>query len=176
MNSCRFFILFFTLPALIMCSRKKENTLTESQIKQAEEALVEVNRMLLQKDKARIIEYVDSNNLDMKETETGLWFDITGKGAGSYAKEGSLVTIKYNVSLLDGTYCYSSDSSGYKQFRLGQGGAEKGLDEGIRLLSEGSEAVFILPPHLAYGLAGDGDCVPARSVIVYNVKLLKVEP
>jgi FKBP-type peptidyl-prolyl cis-trans isomerase len=170
------FILILVLPGLVMCSRKKENAPTESQIKEAEEALIGVNRMLLQKDKARIIEYIDSNDLALKETETGLWFDITTKGSGPQVNEGSQVTIEYIISLLNGTYCYSSDSSGYKQFRIGQGGVENGLDEGMRMLTEGSEAIFILPPHLAHGLTGDGDRIPARSVIVYKVKLVKVEP
>ena len=86
-----------------------------------------------------------------------------------------MVTLAYDVSLLDGTHCYGSDSLGFKQFRVGQGGVESGLEEGILMLNKGSKAIFIMPPHLAHGLTGDGDQIPARSVIVYHVELIKVE-
>ena len=64
-----------------------------------------------------------------------------------------------------------------KQFRIGQGGVESGLEEGVLLLlHEGDKATFIMPPHLAHGLPGDGNRIPARSIIVYEVELVKVEP
>jgi len=159
-----------------MCSRNNDKTLTKDQIREAEEALITANRVLLKRDKARIIEYIESHNLMLKETQSGLWFEITKQGNGPEVKEGMLLTMDYRVSLLDGTECYSSDSTGYKQFRPGQGGVESGIDEGIRMLREGSEAIFILPPHLAHGLTGDGDCIPPHTVILYHIKLVKVEP
>lgn len=173
-NSLAILTIFILL--LVSCSRKQDKSLTPQQVRDAEEALIEANRVLLKKDKARIIEYNDKNDLSLKETETGLWFDILSPGKTPKVNEGNLVTIGYRVSLLDGQTCYNSDSLGYKQFRPGQGGVESGIDEGIRMLSEGSEAIFILPPHLAHGLTGDGDCIPPRTVIVYHVKVIKVEP
>jgi FKBP-type peptidyl-prolyl cis-trans isomerase FkpA len=50
---------------------------------------------------------------------------------------------------------------------------EPGLNEGLRILKPGAEAIFILPPFLAYGLLGDGKMIPSRSVIVYNIKILR---
>ncbi len=163
------------IPVVLSCNRKKENSLTESQIREATDAMVGANRLLLKKDKEEIIHYIDSMNLALKESETGLWFQILKPGSGPKVVEGSEVTLDYTVSLLDGKICYSSDFSGPKQFIAGQGGVENGLDEGVRLLSEGGEAIFILPPHLAHGLMGDGNCIPARSVIVYKIKLTKVQ-
>jgi FKBP-type peptidyl-prolyl cis-trans isomerase len=58
---------------------------------------------------------------------------------------------------------------------VGQGEVEPGLDEGIRLLHSGDKARFILPPHLAYGLIGDENKIPARSVIVYDLTVLSVD-
>jgi FKBP-type peptidyl-prolyl cis-trans isomerase FkpA len=176
MIKSRWAILFILIPALIMCSRKNENPLTPDQIREAEEALVHANRALLKKDKARIIEYIDNHNLALKETQSGLWFEIIRQGEGPEVKEGMQISIDYQVSLLDGTICYRSDSLGYKVFRTGQGGVESGIDEGIRMLREGSDAIFILPPHLAHGLTGDSDCIPPRSVIVYHIKVIKVDP
>jgi len=176
MKNNKLFLLLILVPAFLMCSRNTEKNLTNEQIRETEEALIGANRMLLQKDKDRIKEYMAEHDLSLRETETGLWFELLKDGNGTQVQDGMLLTIDYKVSLLDGTACYSSDSLGYKQFRAGKGGIESGLDEGIRMLNEGSEAIFVLPPHLAHGLTGDGDRIPARSVIVYYVKLLKVEP
>jgi FKBP-type peptidyl-prolyl cis-trans isomerase len=52
---------------------------------------------------------------------------------------------------------------------------ESGLEEGILLLREGDKAKFILPPHLAHGLLGDDNKIPARSIIVYDLELLSLE-
>jgi FKBP-type peptidyl-prolyl cis-trans isomerase FkpA len=166
------FILFFC----VGCSRKSENRISESEIRATEHALIGVNRILVRKDHDKIKAYADRNNLAVRETESGLWYFIEKKGRGEKARKGELATLRYKVSLLDGTLCYSSDSLGLKQFRIGQGGVESGLEEGVLMLRSGDKATFIMPPHLAQGLQGDGNKIPARSVIVYHVELIKLEP
>lgn len=162
-------LLFF------QCGRNREKPLTPAEIRETEEALITANRMLLQKDKEKIQQYIAEHHLSLTETESGLWYGIIRQGNGPEVKEGMLVTLSYQVSLLDGTVCYSSDKEGFKQFISGKGGVESGLEEGILLLNEGSKALFIMPPHLAHGLPGDGDKIPARSIIVYEVELIKAE-
>jgi FKBP-type peptidyl-prolyl cis-trans isomerase FkpA len=135
---------------------------------------MEVNRLLVKKDSARIAQYIKERNWDMNETNTGLWYMIYEKGTGDKSKEGLYATINYNVELLDGSQCYSSDSLGPKRFKIGRGSVESGLEEGILLLKEGDKARFILPPHLAHGLVGDDNKIPARSIIVYDVELISL--
>ena len=78
----------------------------------------------------------------------------------------------YECSLLDGTRCYSSKELGPKELILGKSEIEAGLNEGLRLLKPGAEAIFIIPPFLAFGLIGDGKLIPPRAVMVYNVKVM----
>jgi len=165
------FLLFFQF-----CSGNREKQISETKVRETEEALVGANRILVKKDREKIMAYVRRHNLTMKETPTGLWYGIERHGFGVKSQPGALVTLKYKVSLLDGTVCYDSDSLGVKQFRLGKGGVESGLEEGTLLLHVGDKATFIMPPHLADGLQGDGNKIPARSIIIYDVILLKVEP
>lgn len=168
------FIIAATI--LLSCSRKQEHTISEAEFRETEEALIGANRLLVQKDKEKINEYLKQHQLDLQETSSGLWYLETEKGRGIKAELNNRVTIAYEVSLLDGTKCYDSDSLGLKQFVVGKGGVESGLEEGILLLNEGSKALFIMPPHLAHGVPGDGNRIPARAVIVYQVELIKVEP
>jgi FKBP-type peptidyl-prolyl cis-trans isomerase len=48
---------------------------------------------------------------------------------------------------------------------------EAGLNEGLRLLKPGGEAIFIIPSFLAYGLLGDRKMIPSRAIIVYSIKV-----
>ncbi len=170
-NNIRIIIVLYI--SLFSCKQETKN-LTEKEYKKTQEALVEVNKILIKKDSEKIAGYIKRRNLDMIETQTGLWYIIYEKGSGKKSKEGLYATINFNVSLLDGTECYSSDSFGPKHFEIGRGGIESGLEEGILLLREGDKAKFILPPHLAHGLIGDDNKIPARSIIVYDVELLEL--
>jgi FKBP-type peptidyl-prolyl cis-trans isomerase FkpA len=170
----------FSIAILLLCiflfaCRYKQRNITENDYRKTRKSLMEVNRLLVKKDSARIAEYIKNRNWDMIETKTGLWYKIYEKGTGKKSKEGLYATINYNVELLDGTQCYSSDSLGPKRFKIGRGSVESGLEEGILLLKEGDKARFILPPHLAHGLVGDDNRIPARSIIVYDVELLSLD-
>jgi FKBP-type peptidyl-prolyl cis-trans isomerase FkpA len=104
-----------------------------------------------------------------------LWYDIYLEGNGQPVVEGSIVSLKYTIMLLDGTLCYNSDSLGLKTFKVGQGGVESGLEEGILLLKKGDKARFIMPPYMAWGVPGDGDKIPPLSIIAYIVELVDVK-
>jgi FKBP-type peptidyl-prolyl cis-trans isomerase len=139
------------------------------------EALVGANRLLVKKDNEKIRAFVQRNNWNMHQTSSGLWYMVIHEGSGRHARAGDMITIAYRLELLDGTLCYSSDSLGLKNFRIGQGGVESGLEEGVLLLKKGDSARFILPPHLAHGLTGDGNRIPARSVIRYEVDIIDLK-
>jgi FKBP-type peptidyl-prolyl cis-trans isomerase FkpA len=158
------------------CKRQQEYSISDKEYAETEKALVGANRMILKKDKENIMAYNKQHKLDMKESETGLWYMIDKRGHGKTASNGQQITLKYKVSLLNGTPCYNSDSLGPKTFTVGRGGVESGLEEGVSMLREGDRAMFIMPPHLAEGLPGDGDKIPAHSIIIYEVEVLKLEP
>lgn len=167
------FLIVFAVVLLGAC-KPKTKRYTNTENKQFASNLVKANRGLVEKDQGFIEDYVATMKWNMEKTETGLWFEIIRQGDGQKAKFGKIVHLRYQVKLIDGTVCYSSDSLGIKKFKIGQGGVETGLEEGILLLKEGDAARFILPPYLAFGLLGDENKIPPRSTIVYNVEMLKL--
>ena len=106
----------------------------------------------------------------MKESSSGLWYMVKNEGKGKFFADNDKVLIEYECSLLDGTLCYSSKVRGPKEVHLGKSEIETGLMEGIKLLKPGGEAIFILPPFLACGIVGDGKAIPARAILVYEIK------
>jgi len=174
MKHCIGALLLVTLLLGYSCKQQEERKHSRHAGKD-KESMVRVNQYLVSKDEEIIENYIKRRGWNMELTETGLWYMIYRKGNGKPVRKDTRVTIEYSVSLLDGTLCYHSDEIGPKQFIVGKGEVEPGLDEGILLLRSGDKARFILPPHLAYGLIGDENKIPARSVIVYDLTVLSVD-
>ncbi|HOP02915.1 MAG TPA: FKBP-type peptidyl-prolyl cis-trans isomerase [Tenuifilaceae bacterium] len=167
-------LILAIISAVSGCRNQAE---TEKRIPAAEvkKTLREVNKALVDKDKEQIEAYIERHNLDgMRSNGAGLYYLVWGDSTGKKVEEGSIVILNYKVKLLDGTLCYSSDGQDAKEFVVGQGGVEAGLDMGVRLLRKGQRGKFILPPHLAHGLIGDSNKIPPRAIIVYDVHLLNV--
>lgn len=136
--------------------------------------LEEVNKFLVQKDEERIRSFVRRRKWNMEKTGSGLWYGIYHKGSGPKVNAGDYVKLDYEIRLLDGTLCYTSDSTGPKIFRVGSEEKVTGLHEGLKLLSKGDKARLIIPPHLAHGLLGDRERIPARAILVYDLTVEEV--
>jgi len=156
------------------CRKEEPRRLTRDDISKRKEMLIRVNKYLVKKDVELIDSYAKRRGWEMELTETGLFYQIYEKGQGVKAENGKTATVSYKLSLLDGTICYSSDEQGPKKFQLGHSTEESGLEQGILMMHVGDKARLILPPHLAHGLIGDENRIPARSIIVYEVELLDI--
>jgi len=141
----------------------------------SKEELLRVNRSLVNKDEIVIKTYLQVRNQRMTKTQTGLWYHLDEPQNTNKVKKDQVVTIHYQIQLLDSTVCYSSQVNGPKSFKVGQGGVESGLEEGILLMGLGDKAQFMMPPHLAHGLIGDSEKIPARSILYYEVEVIDVK-
>jgi FKBP-type peptidyl-prolyl cis-trans isomerase len=157
---------------LISYSCKSEKGPAARNVKPGVNEMADLNRYLVQKDREKIQSYIERKGLPVTESPTGLWYYIINEGSGSYFKEFDNLKMDYDCSLLDGTPIYSSSEKGPKEVTLGRSEIEPGLYQGLLKLKPGAEAVFIIPPFLAYGLKGDGKKIPPRSVLVYNIHIL----
>ncbi len=138
------------------------------------DSLIRENKELARMEQENIENFLERRGWDMKQTGTGLRYLIYEKGKGQKARKGLMAKVNYEVSLLDGTVVYTSDSTGAKSFRIGQDDVESGLHEGILRMREGGKAKFILPAHLAHGLFGDLRKIPVHASIVYDIALLEL--
>lgn len=166
----RSLVVILSLFALIACKNNPEKSSARS--KPGKNEMADLNRYLVQKDRERICNYIERKNLKMTESPTGLWYLIIKEGSGTLFTDNSKVVFDYDCSLLDGTKCYSSQTLGSKEVIIGRSEIEPGLNEGLRLLRPGAEAIFIIPPFLAYGFVGDRKMIPSRAIIVYNINIL----
>ncbi len=174
MKSILGFLSLVLLPVLISCGQSPKPAPHQPSEKEIQESLIRVNKELNRRESDEIDAYIVKHNMKVTRTGTGLRYEIYTHGKGKKAKAGLNAKVKFTVTLLDGTLCYSSDSTGAESFLIDHDQVESGLHEGIKLLQEGDRAKFILPSHLAHGLIGDKSRIPARSPIVYDIELIQI--
>ena len=139
------------------------------------DSLVNYNRNVLLTEDQQIEDFISRYRWLMKNTGTGLRYLIYKNGQGEKAVKGKIAVIRFSLRLLNGNLCYSSDKDGLKEFKIGYGGVESGVEEGILLMRVGDRAKFIVPSHLAFGLLGDQNKIPQHATLVYDIELVKIK-
>lgn len=143
--------------------------------KEIKENLIRTNQYLVKAEEQNIKDFVERHAYQMQETGSGLWYEIYQQGKGESAQKDKVAEIRFTISLLSGEIIYRTEEEGIKEFLIGKGRVESGLEEGILLLKVGDRARFIIPSHLAFGLLGDLEKIPEKATIVYDLELLNLK-
>ncbi|NCC99301.1 MAG: hypothetical protein EOL95_06300 [Bacteroidia bacterium] len=171
------YILLCLLVICSACHRKMPPQIPSNQetIDTERQNMLIYNQLCIEAEQEDIKKFIDSSEYKMTYSDNGFWYYIIEKGNGKKVRNGQIVKIAYSLELLDGTVCYSTDKNRIKTFEVGKRKVEKGLDIAMPLFAENSEAVIIMPSHLAHGVVGDRKCIPARTPILYRIKILSVK-
>ena len=141
-----------------------------------EQLQIERQRNILKKERERMAAYCSEQGWQTRSTGTGLRYELFSSGSHSTAKSGQRVRVYWTHSLLDGTSLNGTKGDTI-QWRIDEEQAPLiGLHELAKLLCTGDSARFVMPAHLAYGVAGKSGKVPLRSVIAGRVKMLQILP
>ncbi|NUN64819.1 FKBP-type peptidyl-prolyl cis-trans isomerase [Pseudanabaena biceps] len=125
----------------------------------------------------KIAETVVTNMSDseIKDTGTGLKYQVITAGTGATPKKGDTVIVHYTGTLEDGSKFDSSrDRNSPFSFKLGVGQVIKGWDEGLSIMRVGDRFKLIIPPDLGYGARGAGGVIPPNATLIFDVELLRI--
>lgn len=167
-------VVCFSLLISCVDHKAKENISTDQE-QLLKESLLNANKQAVKAENEQIESFIRRYKWEMKETGSGLRYQIYFQGSGEKAEAGKIAVLKFTVRLITGELIYSSDNEGLKEFLIGRGGVESGLEEGILLLKVGDRAKFIIPSHLGFGLLGDQDKVPPKSTLIYDLELISLK-
>lgn len=118
--------------------------------------------------------FLINSNINVKPTESGLYYLEQIKGNGPKAEKGKTVTVHYTVKYIDGELIESSIEGQPISFVLGKGQVIPGWEEGITYMHQGGKAMLIVPSHLAYGDRGNEKIRPFAT-LVFEVELINVK-
>jgi peptidylprolyl isomerase len=114
---------------------------------------------------------------ELIETPGGVEVYVIEPGEGPTPEAGDTVVAHYRGVLPDGTQFDSSYERDQPfSFELVTGSVIQGWHEGFGVLSEGAQAVLIIPPELGYGAQGSPPVIPPNATLIFEVELLEVNP
>lgn len=165
---------------IVSCSSKEQkqedNALPYSVVMQENtEQTIKINQEMIDVNRDVVEKYISRHNWEMTETEIGLYYMIYKSTNDAPIESGDTVVFSFKTSLMNGEVLYDSESTGNRKMVIDRNQEEAGLNEGFKLLKKGEKAYFILPPHLAFGVAGDSYKIPPYSVLVYDVEVVDIK-
>ncbi len=130
-----------------------------------------------EKERNEILNYAIENNLNIRETQSGLFYLITEKGEGEQLNWGDKIKADYTGTFLDGQV-FDSTKNKDEPLEFYIGNMIDGWNEGLQLLRPGAAATFLVPSRLGYGEKGievkKGQyLVPPGAVLRFDLKVVE---
>lgn len=163
--------LFF----LVSCGEeeKPKEEYTNDQLKKI---LENSNKVKNQREEEDILNFFKRREMKPEKTGTGVYYYVYKKGdeKQKIIQSGNYVKVVFNVSLIDGKLCYSTNETGPLEIMVEKAEVESGLHDVLVHLRKGDKAIVLIPSHRAHGLLGDLEKIPAISTVVYDIEILDV--
>ena len=106
----------------------------------------------------------------MERSDTWLYVRTLQAGQGEGAADADRIFVTYTGWLPDGTQFDSNVGQDPLVVTLGKDFLIDGFMEGIEGIKVGEERLLVVPPTLAYGVAGDPGVIPRNSWLVFKVR------
>lgn len=133
------------------------------------ENMINANKVIAQSEHTQITNYIERHGWQMTQLSNGEWIEEYQKGKGSPISYEDSCHVRYRLEALNGKVIYDGQE---ETFVVGRNQTTVGLDRAVMEFRRGSKARIIAPSDLGYGVAGDGDRVPSRTVLIYDLEVL----
>jgi FKBP-type peptidyl-prolyl cis-trans isomerase FkpA len=144
-----------------------KNEITDRAIK---EQFIKANQQLMQKENDEMDYYARSHKMPFFRTSSGIRYYVYKPSAkGDSIRDSMMISMDFDVKLLDGTLCYSSKTEGRRTFMVGHEDIESGIHKGVQYLKRGDKALLLIPSPLAHGLLGDFKKIPPQMPILCDI-------
>lgn len=178
MNIKVFYIIIVLILLFSSCKDRMPSGMVSEQNNEKKnekvDPFIEGNKKIVSWENEEINLFSKRYGWNTTNTGTGLRIQITKKGSGDFPQEGDKVTLKYKTILLSGDVLYSSKTDGEKVFVVDKSEEIAALHEAVKLMNKGSKAQVIIPSHLAYGVAGDGNKISGRASLAIYLELTDI--
>ncbi|MFC4996070.1 FKBP-type peptidyl-prolyl cis-trans isomerase [Rubritalea tangerina] len=137
--------------------------------------LVKQHRLDLAKQAGEAFLMENAKADGMQATASGLQYKVLTPAEGATPSLTDTVTVHYHGTLIDGTV-FDSSIERDKPATFALNKVIEGWKEGLQLMPLGSTFQFFIPQDLAYGERGSGSQVPPFATLIFEVKLISIDP
>ncbi len=142
------------------------------------EASVTLNKKLTAVEERYIQAYILKDTLHTyKKSEEGFWYAYVkeNKEETYFPKKGDVVFFEEEIRSLNGKILYSKEELGVKEYFVDKEHIIRGVKEGIKLMKEGEEVIFVFSSFVAYRMHGDKkNRIGINEPIVSQIKLINI--
>ncbi len=130
----------------------------------------------LDEEIVKIDQYIADNNMSADiDPEFGTRYAIHRAGNNITPEVDNLISTHYYGELLDGTpFDNSYDNNVPLDFKFGGGNLIIGFELGVSKLHENDSATIFIPSIYGYKDQPQGELIPANSVLVFGLEILKI--
>ena len=159
------------MPLLLLASCQEPPVINETlpQGDSYKESLINANKVINSAEQTQIEAYAQRRQWQMRQLDNGSYYEETLAGKGRKVDYDDTVSLRYSVDALNGKRLYTDVAT---TVVVGQHKPTVGVDRALMEMRRGGKARLILPSSLAYGVVGDGDQVPGRTVLVFAIEII----
>lgn len=104
-------------------------------------------------------------------TPTGLIYKVVTPGNGKTFSRDEAILVRYKATHIDGSVF---DETGSQIRTIHLRTVIPGFAEALTMMSPGEKLHVIIPPHMAYGIQGQGNIKP-NETLVYDIEAVKID-
>lgn len=160
----KIFFIFFALCVLLSCKKTTAPQLPSNKATVEDKDvlnLLEINQTLANKEDSLLQVYVSAIDSVFVKDDIGFWYRIYKHTSGKSIKEKDNVMVAYQLFSLEEEYL-DADTV---QVEIGKKQLPVALEEMVKRMKRGEEALVISPWYLAYGMKGNQTVAPYTSVL-----------
>ncbi|NQW37564.1 MAG: gliding motility-associated peptidyl-prolyl isomerase GldI [Flavobacteriales bacterium] len=135
------------------------------------------NKQLVKLQDAAFKQIISENpNVHFINSKSGFWYSylIQKEDDNARPQTGDDIEFTYQVADLENHLIYTKEDIGLLRYRVDKEEIINGLQQGLKLIKEGEEVVFLFPSFMAYGVLGDRNKIKTNQPLIYTVYLKKI--
>jgi gliding motility-associated peptidyl-prolyl isomerase len=137
---------------------------------------IERNKVINQVEEQALLDYIHNDSLNTYITSpNGFWYRYNTKSSlvTKLPVKGDEIMYAFEIKDVNNEILYTKEELGDRNYLVDREELISGLQEGLKLMKEGEEVLFLFPSYKAYGYSGYKK-IAGNQPLVYTVEVKKI--
>lgn len=137
---------------------------------------IQRNKIINEVEEQALLDYIKKDSTHRYITSPkGFWYryNIKDSVTTKYPEKGDEVVYTYEIKDVNDQILYTRNEIGDRTYLVDRQELISGLQDGLKLMKEGEEVVFLFPSHKAYGYSGYQK-IAGNQPLIYTLELKSI--